>query len=106
MSNTFETMAAARYPITSSIYSKSDILQMRSDYVAGLRECKARPVYFARTVAGDLPCLCEPLTIDDTKGWQTVKYARKSNGRGSNGRATKSGGTNQYTEDTNDYETY
>jgi len=96
-------MAAARYPITSSIYSKSDIIQLRSDYVAGLRECKARPVYFARTSAGDLPCLCEPLTLDDTKGWQMVKH-----GRGSNGRASKSRVTKEYTEtyDTNDYQAY
>jgi hypothetical protein len=96
-------MAAARYPITSSIYSKSDIIQLRSDYVAGLRECKARPVYFARTSAGDLPCHCEPLTLDDTKGWQMVKH-----GRGSNGRASKSRVTKEYTEtyDTNDYQAY
>jgi len=75
MSNTFEYIAAARYPITNGTQSKNEILQLRSDYIAGLRECKLRPVYFARTAAGDIPCLCEPLTTDDSKGWQTVKHA-------------------------------
>lgn len=72
MSN-FEYIAAARYPLNSDKMSNRDTLQMRSDYIASLRECKVRPVYFAKTVAGDMSCSCEPLTIDDTKGWQTVK---------------------------------
>lgn len=75
-SNNFNTMAEARYPITSDMsFTERDAQRERQlDYVFALEECKNRPAYHIQLPSGDTwPCHCEPLMEDDTKGWQVVK---------------------------------
>jgi hypothetical protein len=75
-SNNFNTMAEARYPITSDMsFTERDAQRERQlDYAFALQECKANPAYHVRLPSGDMwPCHCEPLMEDDTKGWQVVK---------------------------------
>ena len=75
-SNNFNTMAEARYPITSDMsFSERDAQRERQlDYIFALGECKTNPAYQVRLPSGDMwPCHCEPLMDDDMKGWQVVK---------------------------------
>jgi hypothetical protein len=71
----FDLMASEKYPFTEemSIPDRRDQLKKRAVYVERLQECRDRPAYHVETILGPLPCRCEPLMEDDTKGWQVVK---------------------------------
>lgn len=80
MSTNFETMAKQRYPFTNDNQHNLHMVQLRTDYVAALYECKARPAYTIISPWGEFFCKTEPLMPDDTKGWQTVKaHGRQTN---------------------------
>jgi len=74
-SNKFDLMASTKYPITEemSIPDRRDQLKKRTIYVERLQECEMMPAYYAATPIGPMPCHCEPLMEEDTKGWQIVK---------------------------------
>jgi len=75
--NNFAMLAAARYPVSDSMYPemRARNLRLRGDYVLMLEQCRSNPAYFVRMPNGldDFPAHCEPLTEDDTKGWTTVR---------------------------------
>jgi hypothetical protein len=75
--NNFLMLAAARYPVSDSMYPemRARNLRLRGDYVFMLEQCRTNPAYFVRMPNGldDYPAHCEPFTEDDTKGWITVR---------------------------------
>lgn len=74
--NNFDMLAAARYPVSDSMYPemRSRALRLRGDYVFMLEQCRSNPAYQVILPTGDhYPAHCEPLTEDDTKGWTTVR---------------------------------
>ena len=74
-SSKFDLMASTRYPITEemSFPDRRDQMKKRAIYVQRLEECHTTPAYHVETRLGPLPCHCEPLMEEDTKGWQVVK---------------------------------
>lgn len=74
-SSKFDSMASAKYPFTEemSVPDRRDQLKKRAIYVQRLEECRTMPAYYAVTPTGPMPCICEPLMEEDTKGWQVVK---------------------------------
>lgn len=74
-SSKFDQMASEKYPFTEemSVPDRRDQLKKRAIYVQRLEECRTQPAYYVETALGPMPCLCEPLMEEDTKGWQLVK---------------------------------
>jgi hypothetical protein len=80
--SSFETMAKQRYPfINGNNEHNLKMVQMRTDYVAALYDCKTRPAYRVISPWGEFVCSSEPLMPDDTKGWQTVRSHGRSSGK-------------------------
>jgi len=80
----FDKMAKERYPFTNDREHNQHMTQMRSEYIAALRECKTRPAYSLITPWIEYPCASEPLMSDDTKGWTKVSYTRQKKRRARN----------------------
>lgn len=115
MSSNFEMMAKQRYPFTgdssargqalSTAFSGSDnehnlrMAQLRTDYIAALRECKSRPAFTLITPWGEFFCTSEPLMPDDTRGWQTVRSHGRTSGKKRSSRTA-------VRRDMDDYEDY
>ena len=77
----FTLLAQQRYPFTEDREHNQYMSQMRAEYIAALRECKAQPAYTLITPWCEYPCASEPLMSDDTKGWIKVKYTRQKKRR-------------------------
>jgi len=76
-STNFIMLAAARYPISDSMYPemRARNIRLRGDYTHLLEQCRSNPAYFARMPNGldEYPAICEPFMEDDSKGWTTVR---------------------------------
>jgi hypothetical protein len=79
-SSNFVSMAASRYPISSTMYPelRARNLRLREAYEHALDECRRAPQYTMLTPIGEMTCTTEPLMEDDTKGWQTVRRCMKT----------------------------
>ena len=97
-SSNFEKMAKERYPFTGDNQHNLRMAQLRTEYVAALYECKARPAYILHSPWGQFYCASEPLMPDDTRGWQTVKAHGRS--------GKKRSGRTAVQRDMDDYEDY
>jgi hypothetical protein len=67
-SSKFETMAKERYPFINGHNEHNlKMVQMRTDYVAALYDCKARPAYTIISPWGEFFCSSVSLIIGVTK---------------------------------------
>jgi hypothetical protein len=95
----FERMAKQRYPFINGHNEHNlQMVQMRTDYIAALYDCKIRPAYSVISPWGEFVCSSEPLMPDDTKGWQTVRSHGRSSGKKRQSRAPQ--------QDMDEYEDY